>query len=118
MCVGLCFGKTTIEQNPDLVAQWADRWRGYPARAVFHETSSWIGKDDLSQKVAAIDVPVLIVHGDEDAVLPVERAKPMLDVLPNARLALIPEAGHTANLENAPAVNEAMRGFLREVYGR
>jgi 3-oxoadipate enol-lactonase len=36
----------------------------------------------------------------------------MAEALPNARLAIIPDAGHLAPLENPEAANEAMLGFL------
>ena len=36
--------------------------------------------------------------------------------LPDARLAVIPNAGHTAQLEEPQAVNAHLRGFLHEVY--
>ncbi|EMA41605.1 hypothetical protein C447_02085 [Halococcus hamelinensis 100A6] len=29
---------------------------------------------------------------------------------------MIPEAGHSSNLENSEAVNEALRAFLNDVY--
>jgi pimeloyl-ACP methyl ester carboxylesterase len=55
------------------------------------------------------------VHGEEDLPIPMERALPMLDVLPDATLARISKAGHTTNLENASAVNEAIGQFLKRV---
>ena len=39
----------------------------------------------------------------------------MLDVLPDATLARIPKAGHTANLEQATVANEAIGSFLERV---
>jgi pimeloyl-ACP methyl ester carboxylesterase len=42
----------------------------------------------------------------------------MVDRLPNARLEVIPQAGHMANFENTDAFNEALVHFLTAVGGR
>lgn len=112
----LLFGQTTNEENPELVEQWADRWRTYPPEAFYHEVHSWLDRPDFTDELADIDVPVLIVHGEEDVALEPERAEPMIDHLPDARMELIPEAGHSSNLENPEAANVAIREFLHEVY--
>ena len=36
--------------------------------------------------------------------------------MPSASLVSIPDAGHTVNLENPAAVNDALRAFLAAVY--
>ena len=86
-----------------------------PARAVLYQGKSWINKDDITDRLNEIKVPVLVVHGEEDVPIPIERALPMLDVLPDATLARIPKAGHTANLEQATVANEAIGSFLERV---
>ncbi|MDE0255554.1 MAG: alpha/beta hydrolase, partial [Rhodospirillaceae bacterium] len=99
-----------------LVDHWIDRWATtVPARSVFCQGKSWIKKDDITDRLGEIEVPVLIIHGEEDVPIPMERALPMLDVLPDATLARIPKAGHTANLEQAAVVNEAIGSFLERI---
>lgn len=112
----LLFGQTTNDENPDLVEHWADRWRTYPPEAFYHEVHSWLDRPDFTDELADIDVPVLVVHGEEDIAVEPDRAEPMVDHLPDARMELIPEAGHTSNLENPEAANAAIREFLEEVY--
>lgn len=110
------FGETTRAKNPDLVETWVDRWCTYPGDAVYHELSSWLGREDVTDRLAEIDVPVLIVHGEADASIEPERAEPMLDELPDARMVVISDAGHTSNLERPGSVNDAIRSFLDDVY--
>ena len=112
----LLFGETTMAENPALVEEWIDRWVTYPGEAVYHELGSWLDRPDVTDRLSEIDVPVLIVHGEEDASIEPERAEAMLEHLPDARMAVIPAAGHTANLERPKPVNDAMRSFLEEVY--
>jgi pimeloyl-ACP methyl ester carboxylesterase len=115
-CVPICFGETTINRNPDLVAHWREQWCGYEARAVFYETC-WPSKEDRLERMGEITVPTLIVHGDEDTILPLEsHSLPILERLPDGHLAVAPEAGHTANLEQPEVVNAAIRAFMSGIY--
>ena len=108
-----CFGKTTLARNKALLDHWVERWATtIPARAVFFQGGSWVDKEDVTGRLAAIHVPVLVVHGEEDAPIPIERALPMVDALPDATLARIPEAGHSVNMEQPEAVNAAIAHFL------
>ncbi|MFP4625567.1 MAG: alpha/beta fold hydrolase [archaeon] len=109
------FGGTTLEERPDLVSTWVDRWITYPGESVYNEVSSWLHRDDVTEELESVDVPALAVHGEEDASLSPEQAQSMVDAL-DARLELIPEAGHSSNLENPRAVNEAIGSFLESVY--
>ncbi|WP_226481876.1 alpha/beta fold hydrolase [Natrinema amylolyticum] len=108
------FGETTREENPELVEAWVDRWATYPGKAVYHELNSWLGRPDVTDRLSEIDVPVLIVHGEEDPSLPPSRAEPMLEELPDAEMELILDAGHTANLERPEPTTDAIRSFLDE----
>ncbi|MDS0477526.1 alpha/beta hydrolase [Natrinema sp. 1APR25-10V2] len=111
---GYLFGETTREENPDLVESWVDRWATYPGTSVFRELHSWLERSDVTDRLSEIDVPVLIVHGEEDPSIDPSRAEPMLDELPDAEMELIPEAGHTSNLERPEPVNDAIESFLDE----
>ncbi len=110
------FGKTTLAENPELVEHWVNRWHTYPTEAFYHEMHSWLSRPDFTDKLSQINTPVLSVHGEEDISLEPERTESMLDALPNARQELIPETGHSSNVENPEAVNDALRTFLDEVY--
>lgn len=112
------FGETTIAEQPDLVSSWVERWRTYPGGAVANEVSSWLDRPDVSDRLGEIDVPVCIVHGEEDASIEPERAEPMLDALPDAEMTTIPDAGHSSNLEQPAAATAAIRSFLEGLPGR
>ena len=110
------FGATTLEENSTLVEHWVERWQTYPTEAFYHEMHSWLDRPDFTDRLSDIEVPVLSVHGTEDISLEPERTESMLEALPNARQALIPEAGHSSNTENPDAANDAIREFLDDVY--
>jgi pimeloyl-ACP methyl ester carboxylesterase len=69
---------------------------------------------DLENELLGIKAPVLLLVGDED--------EPCLDVnlwmkrlLPGARLALLPGAGHAINLEEPAFFNQLVESFIGEV---
>jgi len=117
VAVARCFGATTIERNPELVAHWVARWRKLPARSVYNEVRSWLGKADNRPELANIDVPALILHGEEDSIFPVSVAEEIEAGIPRARLVMIALAGHTANLEQPEASNAAILDFLGSTFG-
>jgi pimeloyl-ACP methyl ester carboxylesterase len=113
-----CFGESTAQTNPQLMKHWIDKWCQLPARSVYREGFSWLHKEDLSDRVASIIVPTLVIHGLEDVPISIERARLMARAIPNATLIEVPNAGHTSNLENPAFVNVAIRSFLDGIYGR
>ena len=99
--------------NKGLVDHWIERWATtMPARAVLFQGRSWIDKEDITRRLAAIRLPVLVVHGEEDVPIPVERAQAMAEALSDAILARVAQAGHSVNLEQPASVNAEIARFL------
>lgn len=57
-------------------------------------------------------VATLILCGEHDALTPVKRHTFMAELIPNATLRIIADAGHIPTLEQPEAVIEALRGWL------
>lgn len=114
----ICFGATTLRRDPALVRHWVERWCGrIPARAVWHQALSWLDKPDHTPLLGRIEVPTLILCGEEDVRMPKGHLQEMLAALPYGELVTIPEAGHTSNLENPEATNRALSAFMARVHG-
>lgn len=73
------------------------------ALARFHET-------DLD--FAAIDVPTLVLYGEHEAGFLVRQAVKLAGELPDARVRVVPDAGHASNLDNPEAYTRALLAFL------
>lgn len=66
---------------------------------------------DLREQARRLETPTLVLCGERDRVnLPLSRS--LASVLPNARLEIVPEAGHVANVDNPRAFNAALDAFL------
>ncbi len=70
-------------------------------------------RPDASAYLAEIRCPVLLVVGREDQWSPLSQHQDMLDLLPDARLEVIDDAGHFAPLERPDAVADVTAAFLR-----
>jgi pimeloyl-ACP methyl ester carboxylesterase len=112
----IVFGETTKREQPELVEHWKERWRALTGASVYWESGSWLRRENVAPRLPEIAVPTLVVHGEEDGILPMSGAEEMADRVQRGRLARIPRAGHTANAEQPQVVNDALRSFLDEVY--
>jgi pimeloyl-ACP methyl ester carboxylesterase len=91
-------GRAIEAQNPRGVALFGRRVAG-PAPATI-------------ERLAEIRVPALVLVGALDGAY-LRAAEVMTAKLPNARFALVPEAGHCVNIEQADAFDRAVLEFLR-----
>ena len=72
-------------------------------------------RPDSTPLLGLVGVPALVIQGDQDAILSLDEAREEATVLPRGELAVIPGAGHLANLEDPPAFTQTLRGFLDRV---
>lgn len=66
---------------------------------------------DLRSVLPTIDVPTILIWGEEDKRSPLSVATEMQRNIPNSRLVTIPGAGHMSNMEQPQAFNSAVREF-------
>jgi pimeloyl-ACP methyl ester carboxylesterase len=59
-------------------------------------------------------VPVLIITGSSDALIPPADSEAMHALIPSSRLVNIPDAGHLSNLDKADAFNHVVREFYKQ----
>lgn len=64
------------------------------------------------ETMATVTQPVLLVHGDSDLIIAPAASQWYAEVLPNARLELVPNAGHWLQVEHSDVFANLIRGFL------
>lgn len=67
--------------------------------------------------LAALDCPILIVAGEHDAITPPADARSMLAAAPQARLEIIPAAGHMTVVEQPARFVAVLADFLNKTAG-
>jgi pimeloyl-ACP methyl ester carboxylesterase len=80
--------------------------------AVARALRAMADRPDSTDLFMALKFPIVIVHGEADALIPIERAREMKAALQSAHLVELPEVGHLSMLENAEAVADGLRFFL------
>lgn len=103
------------ENDPELVAYVRDMMESTTIRGMVGALRAMKERADSRPLLPEIGVPVLIICGDEDQIIPLSEAEEMRDALPNAELALIEGAGHLPNLEQPLAFNELLWDFLESL---
>lgn len=68
-------------------------------------------RPNSSELFAAFPFPVVIVHGEADLLIPVERGQEMKDALPAARYVELPGVGHMPMMEDPRGVSDALHAF-------
>ena len=71
-----------------------------------------IPKIDLTDRLGAIQCPVRVIVGEQDAGTPVAMSRAIQEAIPGADLVVIPSASHLSNLEQPEAFNRALADFL------
>lgn len=67
-----------------------------------------IDRPDSREDLGSVAVSTLVIVGEADSISPVSAAKEMASGIRNARLVVVPGAGHMAPLENSIVVNRAL----------
>jgi pimeloyl-ACP methyl ester carboxylesterase len=72
-----------------------------------------MAETDQRDLLPHIVVPTLLIWGELDARSPLTVARQFETAIPDAKLVVIPDAGHVSNLEQPELFNDAVREFCR-----
>jgi pimeloyl-ACP methyl ester carboxylesterase len=100
---------------PDVVARARSLAAEQPVDALVATLRALRDRPDSTPTLATIDVPVLVLVGEEDVVTPPQESERIAAGVGSARLVRISGAGHLSPLEAPKAFAAAVTGFLAEV---
>ncbi|GAC1632902.1 MAG: alpha/beta fold hydrolase [Nevskia sp.] len=93
-------------------AEWKAKWRRVAPHNLLQCFHTLGARDDISEAIRGIRVPTLVLHGDQDLAITLDRAQAMDHALPNSRFVVVEGAGHAANLTHPAQVNPLIEDFL------
>jgi pimeloyl-ACP methyl ester carboxylesterase len=102
----------TRERQPDIVREVSEMMTRQPVAGIVGALRALRDRPDSTPLLERIDVPVLVVAGEDDQITPAAGMRSMASAIPEAKFVLVPGAGHLTPLEQPQAVTEAMREFL------
>ncbi len=101
---------------PDLVEFVRDIMLATSEDGVVGALAAMRDRPDRTPELPRIELPTLVIHGQEDQLIPADEARAAAEALPQGELVLIPGAGHLPNLEQPGLFNDAVRIFLERFY--
>jgi pimeloyl-ACP methyl ester carboxylesterase len=82
---------------------------------VLHGDFSACDRFDVMKEVEKIDLPTLILCGEDDALTPVPYSQFIHSRIKGSKLEVLPNAGHMVMMESPQAFNEKIHGFIKEL---
>ena len=110
--LGKLLAETTYDEKPAVVKELKDIIGEITPEGVVSALSAMRDRPDSTKLLKQIEVLTLIVHGQDDRLIPSSEAQAMAKEIPNHELHLIDNAGHLPNLEQTEEFNKIIREFL------
>ncbi|MCC6931024.1 MAG: alpha/beta fold hydrolase [Gemmatimonadaceae bacterium] len=105
-------GKRTREKCPEVVDDVHRMLESAPVEGVIGALQALRDRPDSTSTLGTIDVPTLIVVGEDDTLTPPSEAMLLHAGIRGSSLEVIAGAGHVSNVERPAAVNHVLTEFL------
>jgi pimeloyl-ACP methyl ester carboxylesterase len=70
---------------------------------------------ESASRLSGLSVPTLIIHGESDRLVPPENGRMLTDLIPGAKLVMLPHASHIFKTDQPEASNRVILEFLQEM---
>jgi pimeloyl-ACP methyl ester carboxylesterase len=99
--------------HPALITELSELRARVPTRGrVFKAQFGAIVAHDCSQSLRTLQMPALVVHGQDDPLIPVTNGKQLAARIPGARFVLLDPCGHFPHIERPAETSAAILEFL------
>ena len=105
-------GKTTRDSRPDLIDGALRLMRKMSPDDIAQVQRGMAARPDSVDTLKTINVPTLLITGDEDLMTGVNEAELMRRHIPGSQMRIIPKAGHYSPWEQPAEAGRILRQFL------
>ena len=114
----IMFGATFMNDDgrADERQHWLEKLKANSKFGVQRATLGVIEREDYRPRLELIFCPTLLLVGDEDTATPRAKAEDIASHVKGAELCVIPQAGHSASIEQAAFVSAKITDFLTKLY--
>lgn len=95
--------------------KWIDLMAATPALGVAAASRALANRPDSIPMLGRIDVPTLLVFGEQDPITPPDIGHEMNDAIPGSRMAIIQGAAHLPPVEQPDAFAGTLKKFLSQL---
>lgn len=99
--------------RPDELAGWRNMFLAADAGG-YASTCATLRDTDLTDRIGAIDLPTLVVSGEDDLATPVPLVRACAEAIAGARFEIMPGVGHIPSIEQPEALARLMTDFMKE----
>ena len=105
----------TLSGKPGLVERIREIMLSSSVEGIIGDLKGMIDRPDARPMLAGIRVPVLILVGNDDQIIPLDEAQAMKDSISESSLETIKDAGHLLNMEQPETYNRTVRNFVQSL---
>jgi pimeloyl-ACP methyl ester carboxylesterase len=105
-------GKRTKRRRGEVLGVVTDTIREADPASIAWIQRAMAARPDSFDTLRAVQVPALVIVGEDDEISPPSDAEAMVAALPDARLVTVPASGHLSAVEVPEVVTHAIREFL------
>jgi pimeloyl-ACP methyl ester carboxylesterase len=106
----------TYQSYPELVDEVRGIMRTTSLDGMVGDLLGMRERPDTHDLLRKVNVPALVIHGMDDQLIPLSEGERIRDTITGARMCVIPDAGHLPNLEQPELFNQAVIGFIPQLY--
>lgn len=100
------------EAQPEITEAIIRMSAGYNSQMYINQMMATIDREDLSHVVEGLKVPVLIVGGDSDKVVPLETLQDFHERITDSKFEVVAKSGHYIPLEQPEKLTAILGSFL------
>lgn len=98
--------------DPVLARRYVDFVLRAGADQLVRQNRAVTARPDARPHLPSLRCPVLVMCGEDDQLTPPAQSREIADLVPDARLVLLPRCGHMLTMEQPQAVNDVLRRWL------
>lgn len=109
----MSFSPAFPAENPEIIRELAELSAHFP-----QDAGSYRGQieaalsHDVAASISSLAMPVLVLHGELDRLIPLANGLDLARAIPGAELIVYPDAGHLFFIEQAETVNHDLEHFF------
>jgi pimeloyl-ACP methyl ester carboxylesterase len=105
----------TAEQQPGVVSDLRKMILRNSSVSIAATLRGLAERPDCTQMLPSIDVPTLVLCGQDDQITPMAEMKTMAQAIPGAQFVEVADAGHMSPMENPKTINATIDRFLKSI---
>ncbi|MEA2433146.1 MAG: 3-oxoadipate enol-lactonase [Actinomycetota bacterium] len=92
---------------------WIDKWLARDPRLVSEPFHALVEREDIHDRLSEIHAPAIVIHGSQDAAIPIDKAERLCEGLPNCEGVHVIDGGtHASNVTHPEEATTLIRDFL------